>query len=199
MKFFKENSYDVVRLFINQIGITIFSFILYTALGMMNLEDQTEFPIKIALSVFCLIFYFSLLYTVAWEWGAKDRIRIDGGKMQCDKLKGVKMAFLANIPNFVLTFICVITFAVYLIFDNSVCYNISIVFNMFVRLLMAMYLGVLQGVFVAVRSNTDIYYFLQAIGYFIIPILAIGATQLGYGFGLKEKKIFGSAKPKKHQ
>ena len=25
MKFFKENSYDVVRLFINQIGIAIFS------------------------------------------------------------------------------------------------------------------------------------------------------------------------------
>ena len=29
MRFFKENSYDVVRLYVNQFGITIFSLILY--------------------------------------------------------------------------------------------------------------------------------------------------------------------------
>ena len=41
MKFFKENSYDIVKLFINQIGITIFSFMLYTAVAMI--EDESLF------------------------------------------------------------------------------------------------------------------------------------------------------------
>ena len=198
MKFFKENSYDIVRLLINQIGITIFSMILYTAVGMVNLEASTKLGINIALSVFAILFYFALLYTVAWDWGAKDKIRIDSGRMEPIKFKGAKMAAIANIPNFVLTFICVATFAVYLIADNEVCYTISVILNTIIRLLMSMYLGLLQGTFSALRSNTDMFYFAQAIGYFIIPVFGIAVTELGYFLGIKEKKIF-SSKPKNYK
>ncbi len=197
MKFFKENSYDVVRLFINQIGIAIFSLILYTAVGMVELDGGTKLAINVSLSVFAVLFYFSLLYTVTWDLGAKDKIRIDGGRMAENKLKGAKLAAFANVPNFILAFICALTFAIYLIFDNAVCYNISVIFNTIVRLLMSMYLGILQGIFAGLRSNTDIFYFAQAIGYFIIPITAIAVTQFGYTMGRKEKKLFGSSTHKK--
>ncbi len=197
MKFFKENSYDIVRLFINQVGITIFSLILYTAVGMVDLESGTKLTINVLLSVFAILFYFALLYTVAWDWGAKDKIRIDGGRMEPVKLKGVKMAFFANIPNFILTFICVITFAIYLIFDSEASYTVSIVFNTIVRLLMSMYLGILQGIFSALRANTDMFYFAQSIGYFVMPVFAIAATHIGYYFGTQEKKIFGSVSKRK--
>ena len=54
MKFFKENSYDVVRLFINQVGITIFSMIIYTAVGMVNIDSVARLGIKVAISVFAM-------------------------------------------------------------------------------------------------------------------------------------------------
>lgn len=197
MKFLKENSYDVVRLFINQIGIAIFSLILYTAVGMVELDQSAKLGINVSLSVFAVLFYFALLYTVAWDLGAKDKIRVDGGRMTQDKFKGAKLASLANIPNFILTFICTLTFAIYLIFDNAVSYTVSGIFNTIVRLLMSMYLGILQGIFAGLRSNTDMFYFAQAIGYLLIPIVAIAVTQFGYAMGTKEKKLFGSSAPKK--
>ena len=199
MKFFKENSYDIVRLLINQIGITIFSMILYSAVDMANFESGTTLTLNKILSIFAILFYFSLLYTVAWDWGAKDKIRIDGGRMSPVKLKGARMALFANVPNFILTFICVATFAVYLIFDNQVCYTVSTILNAIVRLFMSMYLGILQGIFSSLKSNTDMYYFTQAIGYFIMPVFAVLATELGYSFGSKEKRIFPSSVNKKKQ
>ncbi len=197
MKFFKENSYDIIRLLINQIGITIFSLILYTSLGAVNVEEGTKRMFNVALSVFAMLFYFALLYTVAWDWGAKDKIRIDGGRMQPDKFKGAKMAFFANVPNFILTLVCVLTFTVFLLTGNQGCETVSRVFDLIIRLFMSMYLGLLQGIFSALRSNENMFYFAQAIGYFVIPVLAILATQLGYTMGTKEKKIFSSGAPKK--
>ena len=60
MKFLKENSYDIVKLFINQIGIAIFSTVLYTAVG--DIEDVAlRSGIRIAISAFAMLFYFALL------------------------------------------------------------------------------------------------------------------------------------------
>lgn len=194
MKFFKENSYDVVRLFINQIGIAIFSMIIYTAIGMVNIDSDARLGIKVAVSVFAILFYFALLYTVAWDWGAKDKIRIDGGRLEPDvvKFKGAKIAFLANIPNFVLSFISSLTVGLYILGVEGAL-GVSAIFNIFTRLLMSMYLGLLQGVFVFLNQQVYVYQFWQAVGYFFIPVFAIAVTQIGYSFGLKERKIFPTA------
>jgi len=196
MKFFKENSYDIIRLFINQIGIAIFSMILYTALGMVDLDDGTKLGIKVALSVFATLFYFALIYTVAWDWGAKDKIRIDGGRMEAVKLKGARMAIFANIPNFVLSFVYALTMGLYVLGVEGVK-NVSAIFNTFVRLLMSMYLGILQGIFSPLQDSLYVYHFWQAVGYFLVPFIAIAVTQLGYTLGTKEKKLFGSTVKKK--
>ena len=195
MKFFKENSYDVVRLFINQVGITIFSMIIYTAVGMVNIDSVARLGIKVAISIFAMLFYFALLYTVAWDWGAKDKIRIDGGRLDPIKLKGARIAFLANIPNFVLSFISALTVGLYILGVEG-AQGAAAIFNTFTRLLMSMYLGVLQGAFVAFSAEQFVYQFWQAVGYFFIPILAIAATQIGYAFGMKERKIFPSSNSK---
>ena len=198
MKFFKENSYDVIRLFINQIGIAIFSMIIYTAVAMVDINSKASLGIKVAVSAFAMLFYFSLLYTVAWDWGAKDKIRIDGGRLEPIKLKGARIALLANIPNFVLSFVSALTWGLHVLGVKGV-QGVSALFNTFTRLLMSMYLGLLQGAFVWLSEKGDVYQFGQAVGYFFIPILAIAVTQFGYSFGLKEKKIFptNSSKQKK--
>ena len=106
MKFLKENGYDILRLYINQIGITIFSLILYFSVSSM--EDKT-LGLKIAISVFAILFYFALLYTAAWDWGAKDKIRIDAGREKKRVYKGALMSFFANLINFILAGVCLIS------------------------------------------------------------------------------------------
>lgn len=199
MKFLKENSYDIIRLLINQFGIAIFTFILYTSIGAVEVEDGTKLIIKIAISAFSMLFYFALLYTVAWDWGAKDKIRIDGGRMEPDRFKASKMSFLANVPNFVLTFVCILTFAIFLIFENNGAFTFFAILNLILRLFMSMYLGVIQGIFYALSSNENMYFLAQSIGFFFIPVLSILATQFGYTMGSKEKKIFGSCAPKNNK
>ena len=132
MKFFKENSYDILRLYINQIGITIFSLLLYFSVA--SIEDKTlGLRLKIAISVFAILFYFALLYTAAWDWGAKDKIRIDAGRLECKKYKGALMSLIANIPNFILAAGCVITMAVVIKTDSEAALAANQIFNLILR------------------------------------------------------------------
>ena len=107
MRFIKNNSYDIIKLYINQIGIAIFSLVLYTAIGMID-SETLPMPLKIGVSVFAILFYFVLIYTVMWEIGAKDKIRVDSGKEACFMSKGFLMGLFANLPNFIFTFICIL-------------------------------------------------------------------------------------------
>jgi FtsH-binding integral membrane protein len=95
MKFVKENSYDIVKLIINQIGITIFSLVLLFTANGANLPPV----FKPLFSVFSTLFYFALLYTVAWEFGAKDKIKIDSGRYSATKAKGLFLGLWANCVN----------------------------------------------------------------------------------------------------
>ena len=42
MRFFKSNSYDIVKLYINQIGISIFSLFLYFAVESLPMEETKK-------------------------------------------------------------------------------------------------------------------------------------------------------------
>lgn len=190
MRFLKENSYDIIRLYINQIGITIFSLVLYTSVS--SLDKGLSLKLKIAISVFAILFFFALLYTVAWDWGANDKIRIDAGRMKKKCGKGAFLALLANLMNFILAGVCVISMLLY-INGVSGALDISQIFNLILRLTNAMYLGVIQGIFVSLKSNTELYNLLQSVAFLVAPLFAIAATHVGYIFGLKNIKIFPSS------
>ena len=197
MKFLKNNSYDIVRLFINQIGITIFSLILFTSVDMIKTDGESlPLVIDVSISVLSTLFYFALLYTAAWDWGAKDKIRVDGGRMELDVYKGVKMSIAANFLNFVLAIGCVVFMGVYISNEAPLMNTLFFVFNLILRLISAMYIGILQGVFYFAKSNEYLYFFYQSIGYVIMPLFAVLATHLGYYFGLNDKRIFPSSKRK---
>ena len=188
MKFFKENSYDIVRLFINQVGITIFSLVLYVSLGAIE-DDSTFALLKILMSVFAVGFYLALLYTAAWEYGAKDKIRIDGGRMEPKPGKGALMSLLANVPNLVLALGAILCAIIYISTGNEGFNTAFSLLTLLVRFVCAMYHGVLHAAFLAFESDTVIFNLLQDIGYALVPLLAIGATQLGYSLGVRERKI----------
>ncbi len=194
--FFKSNSYEITKLFINQIGITIFSLVLYTAAA--SIEDEALFSkVRVILSVFAVVFFYALLYTAAWDFGAKDKIKIDSGKMSKSASVGLKMSLIANLPNFVLGFCAVLFMGLYLFSGTEGFYTAFGVFNLIIRFISAMFLGIIQGLFSFLEtSDTEsrqylLYYFWQSVGYFVVPIFTVAVTHVGYVFGLENKKIFG--------
>ena len=191
MKLIKNHFYDIIRLYINQIGITIFAFILNTAVT--NPDNPTlSLKLQIGVSVFATLFFFALLYTMGWDWGANDIIRVESGKQKKTPFKGAALAFFANIINFVLAGVCVI--CMMLIIDGSAAAEpVNQIFNLLLRFTNSMYLGMIKGIFASV-TDVNLSFLYQSIGYFVAPILAIGVTQLGYFLGTKNFKIFGSHK-----
>ncbi len=183
MKFIKENSYDIIRLYINQLGITIFSLVLYFSVASIEAESTREL-IKAGVSLFATLFYFALIYTAAWDYGAKDRIRVDGGRMKEQKWKGIVMGVLANVLNFFFIGICLISYAFTDVAFFAQSFDIC---NLLMRFTEAMYLGTVQFIF---RSNM----LLQTVGFLIFSLISIFVIHLGYTLGMKEKRIF-SSKP----
>jgi hypothetical protein len=191
MKLFKNHFYDIIRLYINQIGITIFASMLNTA---VTNPDNPELSLKlqIGVSVFATLFFFALLYTMGWDWGATDIIRVESGRQKKTPFKGAALAFFANIINFILAGGCVICM-MQIIDGNAAAEPVNQIFNLLLRFTNAMYLGSIKGIFASV-TDVNLSFLYQSIGYFVAPIFAIGVTQLGYFLGTKNFKIFGSHK-----
>ena len=190
MKFLKENSYDIVRLFINQIGITIFSIVVYLP-AMVSLSDKPELSSKVvfAISAFATLFYLILLYNTSWEYGSKDRMRADSGKITLFKPKGLIMSVIANIPNFLLSGLAIILIVVYMTLGNDGAYTAFGIFSSLTRFLSSMYIGMLQGIFSFLSSNAVEYLLWQTVGYFVLPIASVIVSHVGYTVGIHHIKI----------
>ena len=191
MKIFKENSYDIVRLYINQLGIMIFSMLLYTAVGSFDNEKLSS-ALSIFVSVFSICFYLVLVYYVVWEIGAKDKIRIEGGRAEPCKHKGLVMGLFANIPNLVLGLITVLFLAIFLATGNNVINSVFLVFNLITRFHASMYLGVITAVVPTGLSAGPIDYIemlVETVLFTVLPFVSVGVTHLAYSLGSKEKKL----------
>ena len=190
MQFIKNNLHDIIKLFVNQIGIAIFSMMLYTAVGVAENPDLSLL-IKCLISVFASIFYLSLIYCAVWDLGARDKIRIDGNKMTPVKLKGMLLSLIANIPNFVLALVAIVTMLVHISTGNEGFYSAFAGINLFMRLLNSMFLGLIQFVFSSLENQTDVSFLCQSFGYLLAPVLTILVAHFGYEMGVREKRIFG--------
>ncbi len=188
MKFIKENSYDIVRLIINQVGIMIFSLVLYTSVG--TFDDAIRDPLKIIVSVFSTLFYLSLIYNVTWEYGSKDKIRVDSGKIADCKYKGLFMGLLANIGNFVLGILCVLFCGLFMLTGANGLNVAFSVFNIITRFVEAMYLGMVQGIFSFLPEGSSMSFLLQSVGLTVFPVLSVSVAHFGYLLGYKDKRIF---------
>lgn len=192
MKTFKENSYDIVRLYVNQLGIMIFSMLLYTAVGSFG-DEKLSSALSIFVSVFSICFYAALIYYVVWEIGAKDKIRIDGGRMEPYHNKGLVMGIFANIPNFVLAGLTLIFLILSLSTGNDGMYAAFIIFNTITRFHASMYLGFITAVVPGTSSSGEVDYTeftVESILFLILPIISPIVTHIAYKLGEQDKKIF---------
>ena len=193
MKIFKENSYDIVRLYVNQLGIMIFSMLLYSAVGSLENESLSN-GLSVFVSIFSVCFYLALIYYSMWEIGAKDKIRIDGNRMEPCESKGLIMGFFANIPNFVIgTLTVLFTSLVLATGGNDILASFVGIFNLIMRFHEAMYLGIITAIVPHGLSQGSIDYvefLFEAILFTVFPILSLAVTHLAYKLGSHEKKIF---------
>ncbi len=192
MKIFKENSYDIVRLYVNQLGIMIFSMLLYTAVGSFENAALSN-ALSIFVSVFSTCFYLVLIYYAVWEIGAKDKIRIDGGRLERCNQKGLVMCLFANVPNFLLGILTVILLALFMLTGNDGIYAAFLIFNTIMRFHESMFLGFITAIVPTGLSAGDIDYvefLIEAILFTVLPIVSVAVTHLAYQLGLREKKIF---------
>ena len=79
----------VKKLMLNQFGGAMLGIMLSSATMQ---SDMLNF----LTSILAIIFYLFLQYTAIWEIGAKDQIRVNGGRAAENKWQGLRIALLAN-------------------------------------------------------------------------------------------------------
>ena len=191
MRFFKENSESVIKLFINQIGIAIFS--MFMILAAYAIKGGNAALISIFISIFSIAFYFVLIYNVAWEIGAKDKIRIDGGRMKERKSKGILLGIYANIPNFIVIGIATVSIIAYMLGGGEWLKSIFAVLNLIFRFFVSMYLGVIQG-FTSSITDQNASYLVQSILFLVFSSLSAVVIHVSYILGLRDFRFFPTAK-----
>ena len=97
-------------MFVNQLGMTIFGLVISMAVSGLGSADGKSFqhPVAIAACLFAILFYLFLLYTMTWEIGYAEKVRIDGKRLHYIPLKGFYMSLVANIPNLILGTLAII-------------------------------------------------------------------------------------------
>ena len=188
MKFLKQHSYDIVKLFVNQLGLAIFSMALYSAVNIALPDNFEHAPtIRLVISIASTLFYLSIIYVVVWEFGAKDRIKVDSGRVKRSPIKGGLLQLCANIPNFVLVAIALVSFAVYSFNSNEGCKLVFSLIHSFIVFIESMYTGMIIAVFPVVSDATvatiDIAFCWRTIMYALMPITSVLVAQLGYTLG----------------
>lgn len=108
-KFFHDYSYSVVKMFINQIAIAIFGTSLTFATVSAHGNSDSFDTFTLIVSIFSACFYLFLIYNIAWEIGAKDKISVDVKKKPYRPYLGLVLSLLANIPNLILVTIYALT------------------------------------------------------------------------------------------
>lgn len=187
MKFCKNNAQDIVRMLVYQFGMTIFSLVLYFAVGMVQDADPNDTSCiwEVLISVFATAFYFILVFLSAWETGARDRIKVDAGRESKVPFKGALIAGVANIPNFIVSIMGIIAYSFVLaeVGGNAV----AAVSLLLLKYGASMYLGIGIGLVMLFGLGTSsmISFFVQVLIFLGGAVLCCLVSAAGYGAGYR--------------
>ena len=178
-RFFRENSYMMVKLLVTHLCMTIFGIMVFMPFSEQN---QTERFFALALSVCSVVFYIYLIHIQIWDVGAKDSIDTAAGKRRKTPLKGFALALIAAIPDILL---CVSYVILWYYREYSMGLSrASITVGFITALWEGMFMGIKNGAF----DSGFVYYFL------IVPFVPAVFAELSYLVGLRQWKLFKPAK-----
>ncbi len=175
LRFYKENSKIISKMFFSQLAIAILGL-------MLALATVANDTLLLFTSIFASLFYLYLIYSAAWEEGAQDKLRVDGGRAEYRPIKGLLISLTANIPNLVLAALAGIGYVLGRA-DFSIGWEWASAMygfaSVFARYLQAMYLGLIQRF----APQNPLALFL-----IIVPTLFVAA--LAYFRGVRGKRLF---------
>ena len=173
--FLKNRSYEIVRLLLNQIAISVFGVALALATG-------TNQPgLRIGCSVFAILFYLFITYVMVWELGAKDSHKIERGDDGHCRAAGLFMGLAASVLNF----LWAILITLGTLIPHAFFGTVGAVAKIIALLTEGMYMGLLAITLDGVALNTV--WFM----YFLLPLPLILTTSVAYLAGSKNFKFFG--------
>ena len=180
--FFHDYSYNVVKMFVNQFAISIFGFSLTIATTSAHVGSAGFDFLTFIVSIFAVIFYLFLIYTLAWEIGAKDKISVDIGKKPYRPHFGLLLSLVANIPNLILA-------ALYLIATLAKSSNMTFVFRLIATLIQGMYFGIITSISLPIGGA---YVQLNSLWptFFLMVVPAMLTSWLAYFLGMKNFRFF---------
>ena len=172
--FFKNHSYDMVTMLLNQIAVALFGFTLVLAAMKINND-----ALRNVASIFSVLFYLVLLYIKAWDIGFKDKISVEQGKKANNSFRGALISLCANAINYVLAIFIMLRALLPGVSSFESIGGVAQAIAIFVQ---GMYTGILVNQVGGAPLNT------YWISYFIIPVPAILICGLAYYFGLHDVK-----------
>lgn len=193
MGFFKKNSRLVSQLFINQIGMTIFGAVLTVA---VNMAVKGKSVFLLAVSLFSVIFYLSLIYNVMWEAGARDIIRTESGRMEKTPFYALRVSLLASVPNFFLAFLTLVGFVLGYAFHLPFGQLLYGIMRIVTPLFEAMYAG-LFGAILGTISEPVTEYLVSTLLYVFSSLPMILVSIGSYELGKRNIYLFGQKKSAK--
>ena len=102
LKFLKEHSYDIFRLFLDQIAMAVFGLVMSAATAQYD-------NIFLAVGIFGVALYLVIVYITARSVGEKDYAPVKAGRKAATPLKGLWLGLCANAVNIIcgiIIFVC---------------------------------------------------------------------------------------------
>ena len=199
MDFWKKRSNQIVRLFVIQIGIAIFGLVLSLAVG-TAFRDKGQVPL-LMVSIFSVLFYLFLLYSVSWEIGGKDRLRLDAVHAECKGGTGFLLALIAEAPNFLFDLLMLIGGIIVRAgasVGGSRTFAVGYLPEYFLH---SMYAGIIRTLLEATglsQGSSPSYYLVAALLFLASTVPAILVVGFGYWMGVNEKRIIPAKSPDKN-
>ena len=179
-RFLKDESGSIIKLFVNQLGMTIFGLL-------MSFATVSNKTLLLVSSAFSCLFYFFLLYTAAWEIGARDKVKVDGGRAPKTPQKGFLLSLFANAPTIIIALLTILAYALASRFSLLWAAGAARALNFANHLLNGMYVG-----FTSMIKNE----LLRIAAFIALPLPAVLVTGIGYRFGSENFRLLPSSKSK---
>ena len=186
--FIKENSYIILKEIANQIGMIMFGLMLSMAASMGGNDT-----LLLLSGIASALFYWFLLYTLAWDYGSGEKVRVDAGRIPFVPYKGLLFSLAANVLNILVGILIVIFW-----FATGAAGEGTASCMMIGGFLNSMYAGITSGAnalasAAAGAENLLVASPLNPILYLIYPLPALGICTLGYYLGVHDRHLFGNA------
>ena len=170
-QFFVRYSYDAVKMFVDQLALSLFGLSLAVA------TVKNNKTLMLLTSIGAVIFYVFILYGVSWKMGDEDRKRIRRGESGGHAFTGTLVSLLANSINFVLAILIAIGTL------GGVAWLVDIP-KLIALLIHAEYQGLLAYIPMGVDAAGEMIALNNAWWvYFLLPIPAMLTSTIGYLMG----------------